>query len=69
MIFYESPYPRGRTLEELAAMLGADRRASVARELTKIDEETVRGTLESLAAHYREHTPKGEIVIIIAGRK
>lgn len=69
MIFYESPYRLVRTLEDLAAILGADRRASVSRELTKIYEETVRGTLESLAAHYREHTPKGEIVIIVAGRK
>ena len=69
MIFYESPYRLVRTLEDLAAILGADRRASVSRELTKIYEETVRGTLESLAAHYREHTPKGEIDIIVAGRK
>jgi len=69
MIFYESPYRLVRTLEDLAAILGADRRSSVSRELTKIYEETVRGTLESLAAHYREHTPKGEIVIIVAGRK
>lgn len=69
MIFYESPYRLVRTLEDLAAILGADRRASVSRDLTKIYEETVRGTLESLAAHYREHTPKGEIVIIVAGRK
>lgn len=69
MIFYESPYRLVRTLEDLTAILGADRRASVSRELTKIYEETVRGTLESLAAHYREHTPKGEIVIIVAGRK
>ncbi|HNY53105.1 MAG TPA: 16S rRNA (cytidine(1402)-2'-O)-methyltransferase [Bacteroidales bacterium] len=69
MIFYESPYRLVRTLEDLAAILGADRRASVSRELTKIYEETVRGTLESLAAHYREHTPRGEIVIIVAGRK
>jgi len=69
MIFYESPYRLVRTLEDLAAILGADRRASVSRELTKIYEETVRGTLESLAAHYREHTPRGEIVIIVAGKK
>ncbi len=69
MIFYESPYRLVRTLEDLAAILGADRRASVSRELTKIYEETVRGTLDSLATHYREHTPRGEIVIIVAGRK
>ena len=69
MIFYESPYRLVRTLEDLAAILGSDRRASVSRELTKIYEETVRGTLDSLATHYREHTPRGEIVIIVAGRK
>lgn len=69
MIFYESPYRLVRTLEDLAAILGADRRASVSRELTKIYEETVRGTLDSLATHYREHTPRGEIIIIVAGRK
>lgn len=69
MIFYESPYRLVRTLEDLAAIFGPGREASVSRELTKIYEETVRGTLESLAGHFKDHTPKGEIVIIVAGKK
>lgn len=69
MIFYESPYRLVRTLEDLAACFGAGREASVSRELTKIYEETVRGTLETLAGHFTDHPPKGEIVIIVAGKK
>jgi 16S rRNA (cytidine1402-2'-O)-methyltransferase len=69
MIFYESPYRLVRTLEDLAACFGPGREASVSRELTKIYEETVRGTLESLAGHFKDHIPKGEIVIIVAGKK
>lgn len=69
MIFYESPYRLVRTLEDLAACFGAGREASVSRELTKIYEETVRGTLETLAGHFKDHPPKGEIVIIVAGKK
>jgi 16S rRNA (cytidine1402-2'-O)-methyltransferase len=69
MIFYESPYRLVRTLEDLAACFGPEREASVSRELTKIYEETVRGTLESLAGHFKDHIPKGEIVIIVAGKK
>ena len=69
MIFYESPYRLVRTLEELALHFGTDRLACVSRELTKIYEENRRGTLEALAEYYREHIPKGEIVIIVAGNK
>jgi 16S rRNA (cytidine1402-2'-O)-methyltransferase len=69
MIFYESPFRLARTLEELALAFGGERTASVSRELTKIHEENLRGTLSSLAAHYREHAPKGEIVIIVAGKQ
>jgi len=69
MIFYESPYRLVRTLEDLAACFGTGREASVSRELTKIYEETVRGNLETLAEHFRDHTPKGEIVLIVAGKK
>ena len=67
MIFYESPFRVLKTLEHLAAVLGDDRRASVSRELTKKFEETLRGTLSSLADHFRETAPRGEFVIVVAG--
>ena len=68
MIFYESPHRLLKTLEELVHYLGADRQASVSRELTKMFEETVRGTLNEIKIHYETHTLKGEIVICVAGK-
>lgn len=68
MIFYESPYRLVKTLKELAEYLGEERQAAVARELTKMFEETRRGTLTELAEHYTNHTPKGEIVIVVDGK-
>jgi 16S rRNA (cytidine1402-2'-O)-methyltransferase len=67
MIFYESPFRVLKTLDQLAAALGGDRRASVSREITKKFEETLRGTLASLAGHFRETPPRGEFVIVVAG--
>ncbi|MFZ2287623.1 MAG: 16S rRNA (cytidine(1402)-2'-O)-methyltransferase [Bacteroidales bacterium] len=67
MIFYESPFRVLKTLEQLGAVLGGERRASVSRELTKKFEETRRGTLSSLADHFRQTAPRGEFVIVIAG--
>ena len=67
MIFFESPFRVLKTLEQLGAVLGGERRASVSRELTKKFEETVRGTLSSLAEHFRNRAPKGEFVIVVAG--
>lgn len=67
MIFYESPFRVVRTLEQLSEVLGGERLASVSRELTKKFEETLRGTLASLAEHFRQTPPKGEFVIIVAG--
>ena len=67
MIFYESPYRLVKTLEQMAAFFGAGRECSVAREISKVHEEHRRGTLEEVAAWYRENEPKGEIVIIVAG--
>jgi 16S rRNA (cytidine1402-2'-O)-methyltransferase len=67
MVFYESPFRVVKTLEQLASVLGNDRRASVSRELTKKFEETVRGTLASLAQHFAETAPRGEFVIVVAG--
>lgn len=65
IIIYESPFRLQKTLEQLAEYLGADRRASVSREISKIHEDTQRGTLEELATYYKATPPKGEIVIII----
>ncbi len=67
MIFYESPYRLVKTLTQFAAAYGDDRRVSVCREISKIHEESVRGTLAEVIAHFTEHEPKGEIVIVLAG--
>jgi 16S rRNA (cytidine1402-2'-O)-methyltransferase len=67
MIFYESPYRLVKTLEQFAEFFGSERECSVAREISKKFEEHKRGTLTEVAAWYKEHEPKGEIVIIVAG--
>lgn len=67
MVFYESPFRLVKTLTQLAEVMGADRRASVSREISKLHEETMRGTLTDLATHYTAHNPKGEIVVVVAG--
>ncbi len=67
LIFYEAPHRLRETLAALAAGLGAQRRACAARELTKKFEEFRRTTLGDLLAHYREHEPRGEFVLIVAG--
>jgi len=69
MVFYESPYRLVKALDEMAVHFGPDREASVSRELSKIYEENIRGSLAFLAEYYREKTPKGEIVIVVAGKK
>jgi len=69
MIFYESPFRLARTLTDLASVFGGEREASVSRELTKIHEENIRGTLTAISEHFKKHTPRGEIVIIVAGKK
>ena len=68
MVFYESPYRLVRTLEQFAGVFGEDRPASVSREMTKLFEEHVRGTLRELAAYFSSKTVKGEIVVVVAGR-
>lgn len=68
MIIYESPFRLVKTLEQLAEHLGAERRASVSREISKLYEDTQRGTLAELAAHFKQIPPKGEIVLIVAGK-
>ncbi|MES3017528.1 MAG: 16S rRNA (cytidine(1402)-2'-O)-methyltransferase [Bacteroidota bacterium] len=68
MIFYESPHRLLKTLEEFGQYFGADRQASVSRELTKMFEETVRGTLSEIKIHFETNTLKGEFVICVAGK-
>jgi len=65
VIFFESPRRLVRLLEALAALCGPERRVAVARELTKVHEEVVRGTLDEVAAYYREHAPKGEVTVVL----
>lgn len=67
MIFYESPYRVVKSLEQFAETFGEQREVSVTRELTKKFEQTVRGTIAEVVAHFREHEPKGEFVIVVAG--
>ena len=67
MIFYESPYRLVKTLTQLAEYMGTERQASVSREISKVHEETVRGTLAELTAHFTANEPRGEIVIVVAG--
>lgn len=68
MIFYESPYRLVKTLQQFADVYGADRQVSVCREISKVHEESVRGTLAEVISHFQERAPKGEIVIVLAGK-
>jgi len=68
MIFYESPVRLVKTLQEFIQHFGADRPCCVSRELTKLFEENRRGTLQEVCDHFKEKNPKGEIVIVIAGK-
>ena len=67
MVFYESPYRLVKTLDQFAEVFGPERLCSVAREISKIHEEHKRGTLAEVSAWFKEHEPKGEIVIVVAG--
>ena len=69
MVFYESPHRLVKALEQFIEFFGADRKASVSRELTKMYEENKRGTLQELLDHFKAKTIKGEIVIVIEGIK
>lgn len=68
IIFYESPMRLVKTLEELVTYFGADRLCCVSRELTKMFEENKRGTLQEVAAYFKEKGVKGEIVVVVAGK-
>ncbi|MBN1187676.1 MAG: 16S rRNA (cytidine(1402)-2'-O)-methyltransferase [Bacteroidales bacterium] len=69
MIFYESPFRLVKTLSQFIEIFGEERRVSVSRELTKMYEETTRGTLPEVLAYYNGKTVKGEIVIVLEGKK
>jgi len=69
IIFYESPHKLLKTLANFIEFFGADRQLSVSRELTKLYEETIRGTATEVLKHYTDKPPKGEIVIVVAGKK
>ena len=69
IIFYESPHKLLKTLTNFCEYFGDDRQVSVSRELTKLYEETIRGTAKEVLQHYTNKPPKGEIVIVVAGKK
>lgn len=68
IIFYESPFRVVKCLEQLIEHFGQERQVAVSREITKKFEQTVRGTLAQVLAHFKEHQPKGEFVIVLAGK-
>jgi 16S rRNA (cytidine1402-2'-O)-methyltransferase len=69
MVFYESPYRVLKTLQQLAEVFGVDRQASACREISKIHEESVRGSLQELIEHFTATEPRGEFVLVVAGRQ
>ncbi|ATA89131.1 16S rRNA (cytidine(1402)-2'-O)-methyltransferase [Capnocytophaga stomatis] len=68
MIFYVSPHKLLKNIADFISVFGKERKASISREITKLHEETQRGTLEELLQHYEKKTPKGEIVMIVEGK-
>lgn len=69
MVFYESPYRLVKTLSQFAEYFGMERPVAVCREISKVHEECVRGSLQEVIAHFQEKEPKGEIVIIVGGKE
>lgn len=69
MVFYESPHKLLKTLANFAEYFGGDRPVSVSRELTKLYEETIRGSLSEVLEYFTEKAPKGEFVIVVGGKK
>lgn len=68
MIIYESPHKILKTLKDFVTYFGADRRISISREISKLHEETIRGSVEEVIAHFENKAPKGEIVVIVEGK-
>ena len=69
MIFYESPYRVLKSLTQFAEVFGGDRQAAAAREISKLHEECVRGTLAELVQHFTANEPRGEFVLLVAGKE
>lgn len=69
MIFYESPHRLIKTLNQFSEVFGGDRQAAVSREISKIYEETIRGSLAEIIDHFSSHPVKGEFVIVVAGKE
>lgn len=69
LVFYESPHRILKTLQQLSEVLGLERRCSVSRELTKLYEETINGTLQELILHFETHPIKGEFVLVVEGKE
>jgi 16S rRNA (cytidine1402-2'-O)-methyltransferase len=67
LVFYESPHKLLKTLEQFLEVFGPDREVSVSRELSKLYGETIRGTLQTVADHFRDHPPRGEFVLVVKG--
>ena len=68
MIFYESPHRIVKALTQFIEVFGPERQVSVCREISKVHEESVRGTLHEAILHFTEHEPRGEFVIVVAGK-
>jgi 16S rRNA (cytidine1402-2'-O)-methyltransferase len=69
IIFYESPHKLLKTLTQFVEYFGAERPVSVSREISKLHEETIRGTVTEVLNYYTENPPKGEIVLVVSGNK
>ena len=69
IVFYESPHKLLKTLNHFEAYFGADRQMSISREVSKLYEETLRGTVATMITHFENHKPKGEFVLVLAGKK
>tara|TARA_A100000171_G_scaffold52996_1_gene75210 strand:+ start:21749 stop:22420 length:672 start_codon:yes stop_codon:yes gene_type:complete len=69
IIFYESPHKLVKSLTQFVEYFGANRQVSVSREITKLHEETIRGTVAEVLAHYEAKPPKGELVVVVGGKK
>lgn len=68
MVFYESPHRLVKSLSQMAEFFGSERRASISREISKVHEETLRGTLSELKDHFEKTKPKGEFVLVVSGK-
>ncbi|MDT0555646.1 16S rRNA (cytidine(1402)-2'-O)-methyltransferase [Patiriisocius hiemis] len=69
LVFYESPHKLLKTLRQFVEYFGGERKISVSRELTKLHEETIRGSLTDVLEHFTNKAPKGELVVVVEGKK